>query len=145
LHAGEVTLHLPPHIINLPTADSVSSELATSTDKPKRRRGRGRPRRYPPDENGKPIHFNADGNRTAEKLKYNNVNRTLRSNKHRTRKQEECSDDDAKYTLGQDDETEDDDTCIPDGSSPASIVGRRGKQPHPDDTSMKRIQSTLKD
>jgi hypothetical protein len=54
-------------------------------NEPKRKGGPGRRRLYPRDEDGKPIHFNADGSRIAKKPKYNNVNRTLRA-KGRCRK-----------------------------------------------------------
>lgn len=44
-------------------------------NKPERKGKGGRKQIYPRDKNGKPIFFNADGSRTAEKPKYNNAKR----------------------------------------------------------------------
>lgn len=45
-------------------------------NKPERKGKAGRKQIYPRDKNGRPIYFNADGSRTAEKPKYNNAKRT---------------------------------------------------------------------
>lgn len=127
-----------------PTRDPASSAVAVFPDKSKRMGRPGRKRLYPRGEDGKPIHFNADGSRTAEKPKYTSTNRILRSKKQHMKKRE-GSNDDTKCELGQKHEAEDDEINTPDEPSSASVGKRSGEQLHLNGTPAKRIKMMSKD